>query len=619
MGSRCAVFVAGMPRTARRRDHEADASASARLRLWASQFGALTADRGAEAVAHRGFGVLQFEGPGDAASLIRAVASTPPSDAEGVICTRAELSSGGRAAASEPAPEPEPEPDPEPEPEPEAPNLVLSVVRTHTSRVIAFLREEDAPQCRVLGWQPQPSLGRAKEHTVLLRVDAGTPESVAVCARAIASEITLATAVRKVLPLDDGQYPTLEAAVEALGRRLGAEMETEAYEGTAANVAAAVGVRVQALPVTALPTVLDTLADDRRVTEGSPPRQRRWQLVPQDSALVASVVQLADAGGYHHAQPPAQWQQHWRIGLASFPDGHSQAQSERAARGFSSHNSGGEGGGDPNADAAAVCRAFYKLTEAVRRTAARSFCFDGAWALDAGAAPGGWTKYLALDRQCARVFAVDPGALELAGLSPDGAALPSNVKYMPCLLDVALPAIAAELQAAGGSGGRAKQLDVFVTDLVPNRGLGLVEIVTPLFTWSPPLLRPGALVVPRTRNPQHSLVPRGISERLLVFSGHDVQGAHRALGAGLGGAGASTGRPAARVPGGGVAAAPDGQPEGGADARRLRQVSNKLQNKTTTCIKGHRPGQFLKTRPGIHSRQREHIQRKNTRLHMPMF
>ena len=30
-------------------------------------------------------------------------------------------------------------------------------------------------------------------------------------------------------------------------------------------------------------------------------------------------------------------------------------------------------------------------------------------------APGGWTKYLAVDRHCARVFAVDPGALELAG------------------------------------------------------------------------------------------------------------------------------------------------------------------------------------------------------------
>ena len=30
-------------------------------------------------------------------------------------------------------------------------------------------------------------------------------------------------------------------------------------------------------------------------------------------------------------------------------------------------------------------------------------------------APGGWTKYLAVDRHCARGFAVDPGALELAG------------------------------------------------------------------------------------------------------------------------------------------------------------------------------------------------------------
>ena len=69
---------------------------------------------------------------------------------------------------------------------------------------------------------------------------------------------------------------------------------------------------------------------------------------------------------------------------------------------------------------------------------------------------------------------------------------------MPCLLEVALPAIAAELQSGdGGSGqtGNGRQLDVFVTDLCPHRENGLVEIVTPLFTWSPPLLRAGALVV----------------------------------------------------------------------------------------------------------------------------
>ena len=38
------------------------------------------------------------------------------------------------------------------------------------------------------------------------------------------------------------------------------------------------------------------------------------------------------------------------------------------------------------------------------------------------------------------------------GLSPDGAALPSNVQYMPCLLEAALPAIAAELQQFGSAG-----------------------------------------------------------------------------------------------------------------------------------------------------------------------
>jgi 23S rRNA U2552 (ribose-2'-O)-methylase RlmE/FtsJ len=56
------------------------------------------------------------------------------------------------------------------------------------------------------------------------------------------------------------------------------------------------------------------------------------------------------------------------------------------------------------AAAAAVCRAFYKLQEAVQIAGVdERFVFKGAMAIDAGAAPGGWTKYLALDRGCEKV------------------------------------------------------------------------------------------------------------------------------------------------------------------------------------------------------------------------
>ena len=49
------------------------------------------------------------------------------------------------------------------------------------------------------------SLDRAEEHTILLRVEGGA-EAVNLCASALASDVTLGTTLKKVLPLDDGKY-----------------------------------------------------------------------------------------------------------------------------------------------------------------------------------------------------------------------------------------------------------------------------------------------------------------------------------------------------------------------------------------------------------------------------
>lgn len=42
---------------------------------------------------------------------------------------------------------------------------------------------------------------------------------------------------------------------------------------------------------------------------------------------------------------------------------------------------------------------------------------EGAVAVDCGAAPGGWTKFL-IERGCQKVYAVDPGDME-KGLTAD--------------------------------------------------------------------------------------------------------------------------------------------------------------------------------------------------------
>jgi hypothetical protein len=81
----------------------------------------------------------------------------------GVICERAELSTG-TPRHRKPFPDfsadaaKEEQEEEEEEEEEEAPNLVLAVVRSHTARVVAYLKDEATylgENCRVLGWQPR--------------------------------------------------------------------------------------------------------------------------------------------------------------------------------------------------------------------------------------------------------------------------------------------------------------------------------------------------------------------------------------------------------------------------------------------------------------------------------
>jgi hypothetical protein len=64
-----------------------------------------------------------------------------------------------------------------------------------------------------------------------------------------------------------------------------------------------------------------------------------------------------------------------------------------------------------------VCRAAMKLQELGEGDAPRLQLSEAWYALDIGAAPGGWTQYLAA--QCRRVVAVDPAALDAGVLSLD--------------------------------------------------------------------------------------------------------------------------------------------------------------------------------------------------------
>eukprot|EP00903_Cladosiphon_okamuranus_P009874 g9380.t1 len=117
-----------------------------------------------------------------------------------------------------------------------------------------------------------------------------------------------------------------------------------------------------------------------------------------------------------------------------------------------------------NNEDTAVCRAFYKITEVYARA---ELSFGEDWtAIDIGAAPGGWTSFLA--SKCRRVLSVDPAELDPAVL-----ALP-NVVHVRRVIQAATGVLRGLLAAASSpptsesaGGGTGQEV---AGDIVCRRG-----------------------------------------------------------------------------------------------------------------------------------------------------
>eukprot|EP01065_Artemidia_motanka_P033154 TRINITY_DN40115_c0_g1_i1.p1 TRINITY_DN40115_c0_g1~~TRINITY_DN40115_c0_g1_i1.p1 ORF type:complete len:499 (+),score=103.87 TRINITY_DN40115_c0_g1_i1:82-1578(+) len=430
------VFVGGVRRAVKTRDAECDAKETARLVKFFSAFGQFCHDDPPRAFVHRGFALVPYTTAEAAAAAVAAVAEAGADgvcDAEGLLCRHAEI--------AKPKPEPKPAPPaPTPPPPPTinedwaAANLVLAVVKSHASRVAQYV---GSPECasrlscgdlRVLEGAAVGATKGDQQH----QMEIGFVHAADPCraAAALVTDSTLSRAVRRVFVVEPELWqPDCESAMSALQKLLSdtaARMQSERK----------VGVRLQTFPTGILRRVVDKLGD-----ESGP-----WELNPQSGELVASVVQTRDG---------------FRVGVS----GRDTFANDMTVL---------------SAVDCPVSRAYYKLKEAVDRSGAvREFDFGGAFAVDAGAAPGGWTKYLA-EMGCARVYAVDPAVLEL---SP----MPAGVRHMKCKIQEALPEIAADAAAVG------RVLDVFVSDLCPHEEDELLSVVKPLLEGT--LVRPGGLVV----------------------------------------------------------------------------------------------------------------------------
>ena len=114
----------------------------------------------------------------------------------------------------------------------------------------------------------------------------------------------------------------------------------------------------------------------------------------------------------------------------------------------------------------AVCRAYFKLKEAVDRYqndhADMNFkMFENTVALDCGSAPGGWTKYLAQDMKCKLVHSVDPGNLDADVMELD------NVNHLRMKIQDAIPLLKKE----------QSKINVFVSDACLHEMEGQVEFL----------------------------------------------------------------------------------------------------------------------------------------------
>ena len=327
-------------------------------------------------------------------------------------------------------------------------NLFVWVLLASHTRMLAHLTASRQLPCAVQvlhgkGSQQLFRQSRNNGHALLAARCESTAEASKVAA-ALVSDENLAYPLRKVFVVDEAMHGTVGDAAAALAAALDAAASAAA--NAAATTDSRVPVRLQCWPKLLLSQTLMALPDEAT----------SWHLSPQvPGGIVASIVQLA-SGAFKVGVSPA--------------DTYAGSNAKRCH---------GESSGTVDSQ---ICRAFYKMPEAVQIARVdEHFSFPGAVAVDAGAAPGGWTKFLADDRGCARVYAVDPADIDVKLLSSQ-----DNVRHVRSKVQEAMPVIMAELASEG------KQLDIFVTDLCPHHAEELHSILQPVLSG---MLRPGGLLV----------------------------------------------------------------------------------------------------------------------------
>lgn len=339
------------------------------------------------------------------------------------------------------------------------PHLILMCPASHLERLRDYVQA--AHLCEALSEQPGLAATPAKREgqkaqrqtARLLFVRATDGDRLGALER-LAGDENLSTVLQKAYLVhqhDEAPLPSLEAAAERLAKEL---CLLPAVADSAARV-----VRCASFPrseTPALTTLLQKFAD----SEGG----QTFTLAPKGCDTVAAAVQ-AEGQWYTSCQD---FRLSFTLDCGESDD---------------------------------ISRAYFKLAEALRRAGAK--IPEGAWAIDAGASPGGWTRFLA-EQGCSHVFAVDPAELSPKVLNvqalPNGkpsaepvtahnvAPCPARVEHLQTTIAEAAVEVARRQKA-----GDVPALDVYVSDMMLQKRESAVGVLKTDGILE--LLRPGSLVV----------------------------------------------------------------------------------------------------------------------------
>ncbi|CAE8586906.1 unnamed protein product [Polarella glacialis] len=316
------------------------------------------------------------------------------------------------------------------------PDLILSCPPSHIQRLTEYMAS--LYPCEILCSRTSGK-GSSMVHLLLLRCH-GEP---ALMMQKIASDSHLAWVVQKVycIDRDEAPQPNIQGVAQSLAKQLRAiSLQPRSVEAPV--------VRLACFPRSQL-LELAQLLESNLCEEGSAP----CKLSPTGCNTVATAFLVGDL---------------WYTGVsAAFGQNHHMANKRPAGN--------------------ALSRAYFKLSEALQRAGA--YVKVGDLALDAGAAPGGWTQYLS-EQGCACVYAVDPAELELIPQRTEDGQPSGSVEHLCATLAEASVQLAERQRE-----GRLPPLDVLTSDMYLGMGRSCSVVRALEEDGALSLLRPGALVV----------------------------------------------------------------------------------------------------------------------------